>query len=562
MKKRQVLAGILSILTAASMAAGCGSTTSSAGSSSTAGGSSSASVSSASESSATDTSASAESSSAASSTSEGSAAWDTSKKDTVVVSVINNFYTAGEKKLAEDYMKLHPETKVVIDVVADNDTYSAKMATAFEGDRSNAPDIVHGNFVSFSTGVSMGGLVDKGYLYDMTGMLDEDNPYNDGKVRDAFDDQDLALALSEGGGKYITWLPFDKIGFALIYNKDIFDKEGVKVPDSYETLIEACKEFKDKGYDEPIATGMESFRLAVSIADAYYRQQEGDFLIQPGDALWDENTMSANKDFKWDESNPTCDQFTVFSNERIAKFAKDNGVNTPVNKQVFDEFYKAAQYFPQNWYGADSTQAIKDFETQQAPMLYQASFNAGLILSDVNELPDDQKFNWATSQIAKFDNPPEGFGTALRGYWDFGNIMSIIQKDDDDHMARVKDFYKYWYSADGAKTCYEETLSNGNFVQGPCIIKGVTLDKELSDILDGFATYPAKEFAFTIGIGNWNSTADAPVLKDLIDKFSTGELTTDEFLEQLSTVYNNYIDETIKKNGYDLDPATEDTPES
>ena len=125
MKKRQVLAGILSILTAASMAAGCGSTTSSAGSSSTAGGSSSASVSSASESSATDTSASAESSSAASSTSEGSAAWDTSKKDTVVVSVINNFYTAGEKKLAEDYMKLHPETKVVIDVVADNDTYSA-----------------------------------------------------------------------------------------------------------------------------------------------------------------------------------------------------------------------------------------------------------------------------------------------------------------------------------------------------------------------------------------------------------------------------------------------------
>lgn len=557
MIKKQVFAVALSILTAASMFVGCGSSASmSSASSGSASGSATESESSAVEESGTSQT------SAASSASGGGVDWDTSKKDTVVVSVINNFYTAGEKKLAEDYMKLHPETKVVIDVVADNDAYSAKMVTSFEGERDNAPDIVHGNFVGFATGMGMGTCVDKGFLYDMTSMLDEENPYNHGKVRDAFDEQDIALALSEGGGKYITWLPFDKIGFALIYNKDIFEKEGVKVPDSYETLVEACKEFKEKGYDEPIATGMESFRLAVSIADAYYRQQEEDFLIQPGDALWDESTMEANKDFKWDESNPACDQFTVTSGERIAKFAKDNGVNTDANKQIFDEFYKVAQYFPQNWYGADSTQAIKDFETQQAPMLYQASFNAGLILSDINELPDDQRFNWATSQISRFDNAPEGFGTTLRGYWDFGNIMSIIQKDSDDHMARVKDFYKYWYSADGAKACYEETLNNGNFVQGPCIIKGVTLDKELSDILDGFESYPSKEFAFTIGVGNWNTTADAPVLKDLIDRFSTGQLDTEEFLAQLSTIYDNYTNEVIKKNGYDLDPATGDTAES
>ena len=557
MIKKQVFAVALSILTAASMFVGCGSSASmSSASSGSASGSATESESSAVEESGTSQT------SAASSASGGGVDWDTSKKDTVVVSVINNFYTAGEKKLAEDYMKLHPETKVVIDVVADNDAYSAKMVTSFEGERDNAPDIVHGNFVGFATGMGMGTCVDKGFLYDMTSMLDEENPYNHGKVRDAFDEQDIALALSEGGGKYITWLPFDKIGFALIYNKDIFEKEGVKVPDSYETLVEACKEFKEKGYDEPIATGMESFRLAVSIADAYYRQQEEDFLIQPGDALWDESTMEANKDFKWDESNPACDQFTVTSGERIAKFAKDNGVNTDANKQIFDEFYKVAQYFPQNWYGADSTQAIKDFETQQAPMLYQASFNAGLILSDINELPDDQRFNWATSQISRFDNAPEGFGTTLRGYWDFGNIMSIIQKDSDDHMARVKDFYKYWYSADGAKACYEETLNNGNFVQGPCIIKGVTLDKELSDILDGFESYPSKEFAFTIGVGNWNTTADAPVLKDLIDRFSTGQLDTEEFLAQLSAIYDNYTNEVIKKNGYDLDPATGDTAES
>lgn len=34
----------------------------------------------------------------------GEAAWDTTKNDTIVVSVINNYYTAGWKKMAEDYM--------------------------------------------------------------------------------------------------------------------------------------------------------------------------------------------------------------------------------------------------------------------------------------------------------------------------------------------------------------------------------------------------------------------------------------------------------------------------
>ena len=133
------------------------------------------------------------------------ATWDTTKEDTITLSVINNFYTAGEKKLAEEYMALHPETKVVVDVVSDNEAYKTKMITSLSEDRSNAPDIVHGNFVGMAlTGNSMDLAVDKGYLYDMTEMLDEENPYNGGKVRDAFEEEDLTMVLSNSGGKYMT----------------------------------------------------------------------------------------------------------------------------------------------------------------------------------------------------------------------------------------------------------------------------------------------------------------------------------------------------------------------
>ena len=69
------------------------------------------------------------------------AAWDSLKEDTIVLSVINNYYTAGQKKLAEEYMELHPETKVVVDVVSDNDAYMTKMQTAFSADQNDAPDI-------------------------------------------------------------------------------------------------------------------------------------------------------------------------------------------------------------------------------------------------------------------------------------------------------------------------------------------------------------------------------------------------------------------------------------
>jgi ABC-type glycerol-3-phosphate transport system substrate-binding protein len=152
-----------------------------------------------------------------------SVAWDTSKDDTILVSVINNFYTAGLKKLAEEYMKLHPETKVVIDVVADNESYIAKLATTLSGDRKNAPDIIHGNFMKNAFSADMNYAVEKGYLYNMAEMLDEENPYNGGLVRDAFEETDLSLILNNSGGKYYPYLPFDKLGFALYYNKDILD---------------------------------------------------------------------------------------------------------------------------------------------------------------------------------------------------------------------------------------------------------------------------------------------------------------------------------------------------
>ena len=173
------------------------------------------------------------------------AEWDTSKEDTITLCVINNFYTAGEKKLAEEYMKLHPETKVVVDVIADNDSYMTKMMTSMEGDRKNAPDIVHGNFLAAATTGNMEVAVSKGFVYDMTDMLDEENPYNNGKVRDAFEEKDLQEAFDGSGGVCLGFLPFDRIGFALYYNKTILDGLSLEAPTTWEQLVDVCGKLKE-----------------------------------------------------------------------------------------------------------------------------------------------------------------------------------------------------------------------------------------------------------------------------------------------------------------------------
>jgi hypothetical protein len=312
------------------------------------------------------------------------------------------------------------------------------------------------------------------------------------------------------------------------------------------------------GYETPLASGRDSGHLVNFIADARYRQREYDFLVQPGDAIWDESTMSANVNFKFDESDLLCDLNTIMSTERLLQYVAKNGIVTEDNIKIFEEFYKIAQYFPSNWYGADSTQAITDFETQTSPLLYQASYNAGLIYSDIKQLPKNQQFEWGTVQLTGFGKTPEGFSETLRGFWDFGNRMSIVYTDDEDHLERIKDFYKFWYSKDGAIMCYEETLNNGNFVQGPCVIKGVELSPELEMLLAGFETAPAKDFSKLLVAGI--TSADTPLDIDIMTRFTSGKIDAETFLKERTAVSEASLADQIARSGYDLDPTTKDTP--
>lgn len=490
---------------------------------------------------------------------EGSdAAWDTSKSDEIIVTVINGYYTAGEKKLAEEYTKLHPETKVTVDVVSDNDAYMAKMQSLFSGDMTGTSDIVHANFLTSALG---GNEVcfQKNYLRDLSDVLDMQHPYQDGLVRDMYNDTVLTEARNSFGGLGIGALPFDKTGISFYYNKTAFEALGLEAPQTWEELLETCQTLRDNGYENPITVGQEASWILASLADAGFRYEESEFLVQPGDAIYDAETMSANDGFVFDDNDLSCDAFTVTSTERMLAARKNDIIHSNVSRTSWTEFAKLAAYFPANWIGGGADN-ITEFETQVSPILLNGAWNVGLILDDINNMPESAQFDWATFNIPDFANAPEGFGTKMRGLYVLGNVMGIVPKNDADHDARVLDFYLYWYSQAGAQMCYEETLSNGNFVQGPCMINGVVLKDELMEKLSGFVVEGAvKQYSSELCGLYQTQEADRPIHNDLINKLTAGEIDIDTFLDGLAVVQGNDTDAKIEAGGYDLDPTTADT---
>lgn len=484
------------------------------------------------------------------------AAWDTSKDDEIIVSVINGYYTAGEKKLAEEYMKLHPETKVTIDVVADNDSYNLKMQTILADiTAAGTSDIVHSNFFTSQAG-GASNAINKGMILDMSTILDMDHPYQDGKVRDMFDETVITEMVNATGGLGMQALPFDKCGISFYYNKDMFAQYGLTAPETWEDLLAACETFKEAGIANPITVSSEATWILASLADAGFRAEEDKYLTQPTDGIYDASTMSENDGFVWDPSDLACDSFTVFSDERQLAAVNDGSILSDKSRVVWTEFAKLASYFPEN-YVAGGADTVAEFEMQLSPMLVSGSWNVGLLIDDLNQMPESSRFDWATFNIPGFANAPEGFESEMRALYTLGNVMGIILKGDADHDARVLDFYLYWYSQEGAQLCYEETLSNGNYVQGPAMIKGVTLSDELMEKLHGFIVEGQVKQAFSKLVGQDQVTeSDKPIYNDLINKVVSGDMDVDTFVTEMNELAKTKVAETMAATGYDLDPST------
>jgi multiple sugar transport system substrate-binding protein len=169
----------------------------------------------------------------------------TNSSDTVTIRV--GTWEGGDafnmqQQIADNYEKDHKNVKIKIESVPDQ--YGTKLLTQIAA--GEAPDIFQ---------VGDGDVA----MFMAKGAFEELNPYIEGDNGINLDDYyEGVLKVGEVDGKLYT-LPKDYSDLAIYYNKDLFDKAGVKYPEAgwtWEDLYEVGKKLTVKDGDKIVQWGI------------------------------------------------------------------------------------------------------------------------------------------------------------------------------------------------------------------------------------------------------------------------------------------------------------------
>ncbi|SKC76281.1 ABC transporter substrate-binding protein [Maledivibacter halophilus] len=163
------------------------------------------------------------------------------------VTVINFFHRwPNEPKntffneLVAEFEKQHPNVKIKMDKVL-NDPYKEKLRVLVSSD--DLPDV----FVSWSDSFAKN-IVSSGKVKAIDYLYKEDSQWAEGIM------ETQIKPFQFNGKTYGAPLTID--GKAFFYNKDVFSKYDLKVPTTFEELIDILEKLKTNGYESPIIEGL------------------------------------------------------------------------------------------------------------------------------------------------------------------------------------------------------------------------------------------------------------------------------------------------------------------
>lgn len=143
-----------------------------------------------------------------------------------------------EKKVAE-YETLHPDIHIQV-TSAQNQPYKEKIKVVVGSDE--CPDIFFSWGGEFSER-----FIRENLIMDLTPSMDKDPEWKDSLLT-----TQMKEYTTEDG--MIYGVPFRLDGKLFFYNKDIFKKEGLEIPKTWDEFIAVCEKLKEAGIT-PIAEG-------------------------------------------------------------------------------------------------------------------------------------------------------------------------------------------------------------------------------------------------------------------------------------------------------------------
>jgi raffinose/stachyose/melibiose transport system substrate-binding protein len=286
---------------------------------------------------------------------------------------------AQMNNLLAEYKKVQPGVEIQFRPTNPPD-YNATLRLQLDG--GTGPDLMYAR--SYATGQE---LFNAGYFGDCSDIPG---------VKENFILSNLSPWLMPDGRAFAV--PFAAVSHAVYYNKTIFQKEGLAVPQTWEDFLALCGTLVSKGYT-PLANGVAD---EWDILEVYFLG------------------MLPN--------------FTGGSLERIKYESGEKKLNDANFIAAFQAMADSAKYLPKGYEAVTYNDSQALFNTQQAAMFMDGSWTAGVYA--------DAVFEWGVFAMPA----PRGKETRITFHPD----MAITWNAATKYPQECKDFLAWIASREGA----------------------------------------------------------------------------------------------------------------
>lgn len=332
----------------------------------------------------------------------------------------------AEQKMLDNYVAANPNVKIDLETLAE-EPFKNKLKAYMASSEPLDVSMVHG-------GAELNTLVQAGYVKEIDLKQYEGEKYN--FLPGVF------TSFTFDGKVY--GLPRNSDYEVIYYNKKMFEDNGVKVPTTFQELLDAGKAFREKGISPMSINGKDLWSYPAMFQNIYIRLTgNSDVLLG---AVQNKNKLTDNAD--------------VLKTAQLLQQVRD--------EKLFQDSFMTADY------GASQNL----FTQGKAAMWYMGSWEAGMASNEA--LPESFRNNIG---VLKFPTVEGGKGkdTDLLG-WNGGGYVLISKSK---HPEEAKKLFDYMMAADQWAKIAWDTGAAVPAQKYELTGKETELQKSLTDILVG-----------------------------------------------------------------------------
>lgn len=463
--------------------------------------------------------------------------------DEIIVSIIGGSDAtcteAGFRALAEAYHRLHPTVRVIYEPKGNGHGVGYPMWLNTElSSGAPRPDIVSGNYSP-----EFPRYVNFDYYAGLA------NPYTG---RPWNEDIDFNFFKSTNSRGERILLSTQMVKVVWYYNRDIFDRLGLRPPTTWNDLLQTCATLRAHGL-VPVSLRF-NYRyyqwLLEILGDQFTRANIELVRARPGDWCFD---PQRDGNWRYDPTDPFNDARPTINFARLlgAIHRGDIRYDTPAFRQALDNLRALAPHTPSDFL-VDTPAADAEAYTLFLNGVAAIHLDTSNLLTRLDtDVAGAGRFRWGT-----FDTPsqtgPLVVAPARAVESSAGEYVGVIRKNQPQ-TDRVIDFLQFWLSPVGYQIYVDAQVPTGRFYPaGPIMVRGVTLPARFEEsfakvVRRGNAEMPVNYISGFLPSGS-RLVVD---FKRTLASFVQGKINTEECARQIQAIMIAAVEETVANNHLD-----------